>query len=164
MLHTRQNTFRTPTRIERRGGVHLIGAGRGSRGRACAPPCPRRCSPRSLCQVLVERTWVRAARAGRQLISSNAARQLRCLSSPLVTVVGLGDGDRFHNCSCSPTFPHVYAHMAAHSRQALDKLRCLVALKHRVILTKDSDICGGFGSVSYFQIILFALCSPPLDV
>lgn len=64
VLHTRQNTFRTQTRIERRGRVRLIGEGQGSRGRARAPPCARRCSPRSLCQVLVERTWVRAARTG----------------------------------------------------------------------------------------------------
>lgn len=31
-LHTRQNTFRTTTRIERRGRVGPVGAGRGSPG------------------------------------------------------------------------------------------------------------------------------------
>lgn len=88
-----------------------------------------------------------------QLISSNAVRQLRCLSSPLVTVVGLGDGDRFHNCSCSPTFPHIYTHMR--SQRALDRLRCLVALKYKMTLT-NSNIFGGSVSLCSFLSLIFA--------
>lgn len=30
-------------------------------------------------------------------------------SAVSVAVVGPGDGDRFHNCSCSPTFLHIHA-------------------------------------------------------
>lgn len=89
-----------------------------------------------------------------QLISSNAVRQLRCLSSPLATVVGLGDGDRFHNCSCSPTFPHMYTHMPARSRRALDRPRCLVALKYKMFLG------GLFLSVRFCLLFLNPTCCP----
>lgn len=72
-------------------------------------------------------------------------------SAVSVTVVGLGDGDRFHNCSCSPTFLHIHAHRPAGTSWAV--VPCSVKIQDDT--DRNSNILGclffsPFRSVFYF--------------
>lgn len=72
-------------------------------------------------------------------------------SAVSVTVVGLGDGDRFHNCSCSPTFLHIHAHTPAGTGRAVWPCR----VKIQDDTERNSNILG----CVFFSLFVLPLIS-----